>query len=134
MTSGIAHELLQKHQNSAQPSSQTLCAVLRATLEVLQAEGLEATPSALFAAVMSSLERPQGYSTPEVGIQFNLPFMHTKKWAEAFSQGFRLVQRLSRAMVFTGYFAIIWQLGVPNFYALAPFLKTFLQKQRQGWA
>ena len=68
MTSGIAGELLQKHQNSAQPSSQTLCAVLRATLEVLQAEGLDATPSALFAAVMSSLERPQGYSTPEVGI------------------------------------------------------------------
>jgi hypothetical protein len=69
MVSGLAGELLEKHQNSTQPSSQTLCAVLRATLEVLQSEGLEATPSALFAAVMSSLERPQGYSSPEVSLK-----------------------------------------------------------------
>ena len=67
MTAGLAQELLQKHSNSTQESSQTLCAVLKATLEVLQGEGLEPTPSALFAAVMSSLERPQAHSSPEVG-------------------------------------------------------------------
>ena len=65
MSTGLAQVLLQKHSNSTQESSQTLCAVVRATLEVLQGEGLEATPSALFAAVMSSLERPQGHSSPE---------------------------------------------------------------------
>lgn len=64
--SSIADELLAKHKNSTQPSSKTLCAVVGATIEVLRAEGLDPTPPALFAATMSSLDRPQGYSAPEV--------------------------------------------------------------------
>lgn len=63
---GLAQELLAKHKNSTQPSSRTLCAVLAATLEVLKAEDMEPTPPAIFAATMSSLEKPQGYSSPEV--------------------------------------------------------------------
>lgn len=66
MATNLAADLLHKHSNSTQASSQTLCAVLKATLEVLESEGLDPTPSALFAAVMSSLERPQAYSTPDV--------------------------------------------------------------------
>ena len=63
--SGLATELLAKHGNSTQPSSQTLCAVVGATLDVLQAEGLAPTPPALFAAVMSALEKPEGSATAE---------------------------------------------------------------------
>ena len=80
MTAGLAQELLQKHSNSTQESSQTLCAVLRATLEVLQGEGLEPTPSALFAAVMTSLERPQGHSSPEVSSRNILPGCLSSTW------------------------------------------------------
>lgn len=66
MASGLVAELYAKHQNSPQPSSQAVCAVLGASLEVLQAEGLEASPASLFAAVMSSLEKPDGKGPPEV--------------------------------------------------------------------
>ena len=66
MSSGLAADLLAKHGHSAQASSQTLCAVLSATLEVLQSQGLEATPAALFAAVMSSLDKPEGRESSEV--------------------------------------------------------------------
>lgn len=63
---GVVGELLAKHRASSQPPSRTLCAVLAATLEVLKAENIEPSPPALFAATMASLEKPQGYSTPEV--------------------------------------------------------------------
>ncbi|KAK9845416.1 hypothetical protein WJX81_006006 [Elliptochloris bilobata] len=61
---GFTAELLAKHRNSAQPESRQLCAVLGAILEVLSSEGLQPTPTAVFAAVMSSLEKVE--SSPEV--------------------------------------------------------------------
>ena len=73
--SGFAAHLLAKHRNSAQPESRQLCAVLGAILEVLQAEGLQPTPTAVFAAVMSSLEKVDGQSSPEVR-------KHTFAWSE----------------------------------------------------
>ena len=51
----VASELLAKHLRSKQPESQQICVVLGAILEVLDGEGMEATPTALFAAIMSSL-------------------------------------------------------------------------------
>jgi hypothetical protein len=57
--SGVAAELLAKHSRSQQPESQQLCLILNAVLEVLQSEGMEPTPTALFAAVMSSLEKAE---------------------------------------------------------------------------
>ena len=56
---GVAAELLAKHSRSQQPESQQLCLILHAVLEVLRGEGMEATPTALFAAIMSSLEKPE---------------------------------------------------------------------------
>ena len=63
---GFVTELLAKHKNSAQPESKQLCAVLGAILEVLASEGLQPTPTALFAAVMSSLEKVETQGMPEV--------------------------------------------------------------------
>ena len=63
---GFAAHLLAKHRNSAQPESRQLCAVLGAILEVLEAEGLQPTPIAVYAAVMSSLEKVESQSSPEV--------------------------------------------------------------------
>lgn len=56
---GVVTEIYAKHRNSTQPESQEVCAVLGAVLEVVQAEGLQPSPTALFAALMSSLEKPE---------------------------------------------------------------------------
>lgn len=58
----VASELLAKHLRSKQPESQQICVVLGAILEVLDGEGMEATPSALFAAIMSSLQSSKASS------------------------------------------------------------------------
>ncbi|BDA46153.1 RRP12-like protein [Coccomyxa sp. Obi] len=58
----VATELLAKHRRSNQPESQQICVVLGAILEVLDGEGMEATPTALFAAIMSSLQGARGSS------------------------------------------------------------------------
>ena len=63
---GLVAELLRKHQKSQQPSSQQLCAVLAAIMEVIRAEGLQGTPAALFGAIMTSLEQPSTQNSPEV--------------------------------------------------------------------
>lgn len=63
----MAAELLAKHSRSQQPESQQLCLILNAVLEVLQSEGMEPTPTALFAAVMSSLEKAETQASAQAG-------------------------------------------------------------------
>lgn len=63
---GITTEILAKHGHSAQPESQQLVAVLHATTEAIKAEGLPATPTAYFAAIMSALERPETHNSAQV--------------------------------------------------------------------
>ena len=67
--SGVAAELLAKHGRSQQPESQQLCLILHAVLEVLQGEGMEPTPTALFAAIMSSLEKPETQASSQARLQ-----------------------------------------------------------------
>ena len=62
----VADEIFARHRNSTQPESQQLCIILASVLEVIAAEGLQPTPTALFAALMSSLQRPETTSNPEV--------------------------------------------------------------------
>lgn len=63
---GVVAEVYAKHRNSTQPESHQVCAVLGAVIEVVQAEGLQPTPTALFAALMSSLEKPETQVSPQV--------------------------------------------------------------------
>lgn len=63
---GVVGEIYAKHRNSTQPESQQVCAVLGAVLEVVQAEGLQPTPTALFAALMSALEKPETQASNQV--------------------------------------------------------------------
>lgn len=65
--SGLVAEIYARHLNSRQSSSKQLCAILTAVLEVLKAEALQPTPTALFAALMSSLEKPSTRANLEVG-------------------------------------------------------------------
>ena len=55
-----------KRSTNRQPESKQLCAVTEAVVEVIEAEGLRCTPAALFAAGMSSLERPGTLESPPV--------------------------------------------------------------------
>eukprot|EP00878_Enallax_costatus_P036532 GHUV01041032.1.p1 GENE.GHUV01041032.1~~GHUV01041032.1.p1 ORF type:complete len:246 (+),score=51.10 GHUV01041032.1:709-1446(+) len=55
---GIVTEIQSRHGHSAQPESQQVLAVLQAVLEVINAEGMAATPTTIFAALMSALDRP----------------------------------------------------------------------------
>lgn len=55
---GIVSELQSRHGHSAQPESQQVLAVLQAVLEVIAAQEMQATPTTIFAALMSALERP----------------------------------------------------------------------------
>ena len=66
---GFATEILNRHRHSQQPASQQLCAVVGAVLEVVQAAGLQPSPTAIFAAVMSALENPETQASAEVGIR-----------------------------------------------------------------
>lgn len=50
---GVVQEVYARHGHSTQPESQQVIAILQAVLEVLNAEGLPPTPTALFAALMS---------------------------------------------------------------------------------
>ena len=53
---GVAGEVYARHAHSQQPESQQLCAALSAILEVIEAQGMQPSPTALFAAIMVSLE------------------------------------------------------------------------------
>ena len=50
-------ELWDRHCRSRQPESKATCAVLEAVADILQQEGIAPSPTAVFAATMSSLER-----------------------------------------------------------------------------
>lgn len=63
---GIAAEIMSRHSNSRQPESQQVVAVLRAISEVVKGEGLDVTPTAMFAATMSALEQPETIKSPQV--------------------------------------------------------------------
>lgn len=63
---GIISEINARHGHSAQPESQQVLAVLQAVLEVIAAEDMAATPTTIFAAIMSALERPDAQSSPVV--------------------------------------------------------------------
>lgn len=71
---GVAGEIYAKHRNSTQPESHQVCAILGAVLEVVQAEGLQPTPTTLFAALMSSLEKSETQASAQVCHQ---PHCHT---------------------------------------------------------
>jgi hypothetical protein len=66
-TGSLINEILAKHARSPQPESRKLCAILQAVVEVLQMQGLQPTPTSLFAAIMSSLETEETRSSAEVG-------------------------------------------------------------------
>jgi hypothetical protein len=63
---GIVSELQSRHGHSAQPESQQVLAVLQAVLEVISAQGMSTTPTTMFAALMSALERPDAQESPVV--------------------------------------------------------------------
>jgi ribosomal RNA-processing protein 12 len=55
-----------KHARSAQPESKQVCVVAEAIAEILRQENIAPSPTAVFAAVMSSLERAETSASPEV--------------------------------------------------------------------
>eukprot|EP00775_Hariotina_reticulata_P011429 gene11429-11575_t len=62
---GIIVEVRSRHGHSAQPESQQVIAVLQAVLEVIQAEGMSTTPTTIFAALMSALDRQDAQNSSE---------------------------------------------------------------------
>lgn len=71
----LVNEILAKHRNSRQPESVQLCAVLGAVVEVTKAEGLQPTPTALYGALMSALERPETRVSGEVSAPWDSFFV-----------------------------------------------------------
>lgn len=66
----VAAEIYDRHKRSSQPESREVCAVLGAILEVVAAEGLQPSPTTLFAAVMSSLAKEETQNSAEVCLAF----------------------------------------------------------------
>lgn len=66
---GIAAEIQTRHGHSGQPESRQVLAVLQAVLEVIKAEGMAATPTTIFAALMSALDRPDAQGSAVVRLQ-----------------------------------------------------------------
>lgn len=64
---GIVAEINSRHGRSAQPQSKQVVAVLQAVLEVLQAEGMPRTPTTMFAATMSAMDKPETQASAQVG-------------------------------------------------------------------
>lgn len=56
-TQNVAQGIIQKHRNSRQPESQRLCLILESVLEGLQVENIPPTATALFAALISLLQK-----------------------------------------------------------------------------
>ena len=63
---GVVDELSSRHGSSAQPQSKQVMAVLQAVLDVLQAEGMPCTPTTMFAAVMSALDKEETQASAQV--------------------------------------------------------------------
>lgn len=62
---GVAAEVMQRYGRSGQPDAQQVVAVLRATTEVIRAEGLPVGPTAYFAALMAALDKPETQASPQ---------------------------------------------------------------------
>jgi ribosomal RNA-processing protein 12 len=62
----VVDEIYARHRHSKQPTSQQLCAILDSVTEVLNGQAMKPTPTALFAAVMSSIEQSKAQASPEV--------------------------------------------------------------------
>jgi hypothetical protein len=77
---GIVAEIRSRHGHSAQPESQQVLAVLQAVLEVIAAEGMTATPTTIFAALMSALERPDAQSSPAVSTAALCTLYSSSSW------------------------------------------------------
>lgn len=62
----VAADILQKHRNSTQPESKQLCLILSSVLEALKQSNIQATPTAIFASLMSTLQTKEaaGVSGP----------------------------------------------------------------------
>jgi hypothetical protein len=63
---GVTDEVSRRHGHSSQPESQQIMAVLNAVKEMIVAENLAVTPTALFAATMSALEKPDTQQSAQV--------------------------------------------------------------------
>jgi ribosomal RNA-processing protein 12 len=63
---GVVTEIFNRHRKSTQAESKQVCVVLAAVLEVIKAEGLQPTPTALFAALLASLAKPEALASAEV--------------------------------------------------------------------
>lgn len=61
----LTQEIFAKHRNGTQPESQHICIILSSILEVIASEGLQPTPTAIFAALISSLQQHE-ISSPSV--------------------------------------------------------------------
>lgn len=61
-----AAALYGKHRNSTSPESRQVCAVLDAVMVAIQEQELQPTATAVFAAVLSSLQHATLRETPEV--------------------------------------------------------------------
>ena len=68
-------ELQGKFKNNQQAETQQMLAVLGACGAVLASAGLPDSPTALFAASMSSLEKPEIQASPEVGSPLATPHL-----------------------------------------------------------
>lgn len=64
--SRLVNEILARHGRSQQPESQQLCAILAALVDVIKSQQSEPTPAALFAAIMTSLGKPETLANLEV--------------------------------------------------------------------
>eukprot|EP00854_Cymbomonas_tetramitiformis_P011983 gene11983-14157_t len=62
----IITQLLSKHTNASQPESQQVVAVLRALQEVLESQGMNPSPTAVFAAIMTPLSQPEVHKRSSV--------------------------------------------------------------------
>ena len=83
----VAAELYAKHRRSAQPESRHICVVLDAVREVLSNEQLEATPTAIFADVMSSLDREDTQASAEVSVLYPLRLAYVADSLQSFCRG-----------------------------------------------
>lgn len=68
---GLVAGILANHQNKPAAESQALVATVYAITEVLEAQGLPPSPTALFAATLSALNTVEVASTPDVCLYQN---------------------------------------------------------------
>jgi len=55
----LAADILQRHRNSTQQDSKQLCLILSAVLETLEQSKIQPTPAALFASLVSTLQKKE---------------------------------------------------------------------------